>query len=102
MFNLYLPLTEYNSTLLNPVFPNRIVKLSSSKLNYLIIAGAIIMYVSVILYVTPATSKIIETVICNVRPRVFSFGYSVCFGTILAKMWRVYYIFSNPGLKRKV
>ena len=25
-----------------------------------------------------------------------SFGYSLCFGTIMAKMMRIYYIFNNP------
>ncbi len=29
-------------------------------------------------------------------------GYSLCFGTIIAKMCRVYYIFNNPALKKKV
>jgi gamma-aminobutyric acid type B receptor len=28
-------------------------------------------------------------------------GYFLCFGIILAKMWRVYYIFHNPSPKKK-
>ena len=32
---------------------------------------------------------------------LLSLGYCLCFGTILAKMWRVYYIFTNPKPNRK-
>lgn len=28
-------------------------------------------------------------------------GYFLCFGTIVVKMWRVFYIFHNPSVKRK-
>ena len=28
-------------------------------------------------------------------------GYSLCYGTILAKMVRVYYIFDKPTLKKR-
>ena len=28
-------------------------------------------------------------------------GYLLCFGTIMLKMWRVYYIFHNPSAKKK-
>ena len=31
-----------------------------------------------------------------------SIGFSLFFGTILAKTWRVYYIFRNVQLKKKV
>ena len=33
---------------------------------------------------------------------LFTIGYSLAFGTVLAKMWRVYQIFSNPKLNKKV
>ena len=33
---------------------------------------------------------------------LFSLGYGLCFGVILAKTWRVYYIFNNPKPKKKV
>ena len=29
-------------------------------------------------------------------------GYALCYGTIIAKMWRIYYIFHNPTTKKKV
>ena len=34
-------------------------------------------------------------------PRVFALGYSLCFGTVLAKTWRIYYIFAHPTLVKK-
>ena len=35
--------------------------------------------------------------------KVFSsLGYTVAFGAVLVKMWRVYIIFHNPGAKRRV
>ena len=33
---------------------------------------------------------------------VFSVGYTLCFGVVLAKTWRIYYIFNNPTMKKKV
>ena len=29
-------------------------------------------------------------------------GYSLCYGTIVAKMFRVFYIFRNPTVKKRV
>ena len=38
----------------------------------------------------------------QIHPWFASLGYSLCFGTINAKMWRVFYIFHNPKpAKRK-
>ncbi len=34
--------------------------------------------------------------ITQTTPWLTSLGYSLCFGTMLAKMVRVYYIFNNP------
>ena len=47
----------------------RIVKLSSPNLNYLIISGATLLYISVYMYVFTAGKDqlIIQTLICNVR-----------------------------------
>ena len=33
---------------------------------------------------------------------LFTIGYSLAFGAVLAKMWRVYQIFNNPTPKKKV
>ncbi len=80
----------------------RLIKLASPKLNYLIGIGAIILYVTTIFLVGPTTSPGVVTVLCNLTPWLTAIGYSLCYGTILAKMTRVYYIFNNPSPKKKV
>ena len=95
--------------------------MTSPKLNNLIGIGAIVLYVNMILYAIPTTSQTASSVLCNVLshlsfikscihvqlflqldPWLNAIGYSLCYGTILAKMCRVYYIFHNPGIKKKV
>ena len=80
----------------------RLVKLASSKLNYLIGVGAIILYVDIIVYVIPSTNPAVVSAFCNLTPWLTAIGYSLCYGTILAKMARVYYIFNNPSANKKV
>ena len=42
------------------------------------------------------------TVCMQIQHWLFTIGYSLAFGTVLAKMWRVYQIFNNPKLNKKV
>ena len=49
-----------------PSFTHRLVRLTSPSLNYVIIGGALIMYLSIILYVVPVTSQVATTAMCNV------------------------------------
>ena len=44
----------------------------------------------------------LATVLCNLVPWLLAIGYSLCFGTIVAKMFRIYYIFNNPHSKKRV
>ena len=78
----------------------RLVRLTSPNLNYLIGSGAILLYLAIIVTVLPAKSAVFAGVLCNLRVWLTGFGYSLCYGTILVKMWRVYYIFSNPFAQR--
>ena len=75
----------------------RLIRLSSPNLNYIIGAGAIILYIDIYLFVVPTTDSDTVAVLCNVTSWLTALGYSLCYGTILAKMWRVYYIFDNPN-----
>eukprot|EP00731_Ephydatia_muelleri_P036321 Em0235g2a len=36
----------------------------------------------------------------SLKEWLFIIGYALCFGTVLAKMWRIYYIFQNPRTKK--
>ena len=78
------------------------MRLASTKLNYIIGIGAIILYLDTFFFVIPSTDPGVVNVFCNLKPWLTAIGYSLCYGTILAKMARVYYIFSNPTAKKKV
>ena len=81
--------------------PSRLIRLGSPSLNNLIGIGAIILYVDTSFFVIPTTNLQVVTVLCNLTPWLTALGYSLCYGTILAKMVRVYYIFENPTPKKK-
>ncbi len=106
------------------------IRLTSPNLNYIIGVGAILLYVDVYLTVVPTKDKDTVTVLCNVSmllllltfvvvvkraiahlyvlilnivqmtPWLTSLGYSLCFGTMLVKMARVYYIFNHPHVAK--
>ena len=78
------------------------MKLASKKLNYLIGIGAMILYINTIFYVIPSTNPNVMLMFCNLTPWLAAIGYSLCYGTILAKMARVYYIFNSPTPNKKV
>ncbi|CAI8049960.1 Gamma-aminobutyric acid type B receptor subunit 2, partial [Geodia barretti] len=78
----------------------KLIRLSSPNLNYLIGLGAIVLYLNVIVLVIPTTNPEFAAVLCNFNPWLTSLGYSLCYGTILIKMIRVWLIFNKPlGLK---
>ncbi len=81
---------------------SRLIKLASSLLNNLIGIGAIVLYISTITQVIPTTDRTFNTCLCNITPWLSAIGYSLCYGTIMAKMMRVYYIFNYPSIKKKV
>ena len=81
---------------------HRLIKLASTKLNYLIGIGAIILYINIFVFVIPITNPVAVNVHCHFTPWLTAVGYSLCFGTILAKTARVYYLFNNPTASKKV
>ena len=81
--------------------PSRLIRLGSPNLNYLIGIGAIILYADTCFFIIPTTNQQVVTALCNLTPWLTALGYSLCYGTILAKMVRVYYIFDNPTPQKK-
>ena len=75
----------------------RIVKRSSPYLNILIAVGAVVFYVTVILFGVDENVASYTTVdgLCHARIWLVAIGFSLLYGTIFAKTWRVYYIFSH-------
>ena len=47
------------------------------------------------------TGTIAASIPFQVTPWLISLGYSLCYGTIVVKMARVWYIFNNPVIQKK-
>lgn len=89
-----------------PIFTSldRYIQMSSPRLNNTIVIGCITMYLSVFLFgldgnlVSPGR----YSVNCQARIWLASLGFTVAFGAMFAKIWRVYVIFTNRKLRKKV
>ena len=81
---------------------HRVVRLTSPNLNYLIIMGAVFIYLSVVFLAMPFLELRLSTIYCNLNYWLFSCGNTLCFAVVLAKVWRVYYIFSDLTPNRMV
>ena len=75
---------------------HRLVKLGSPYVNAMTVVGAIVFYITVILFGVDENVASYPTVngLCHTRIWLASIGFSLLYGTVLAKTWRVYYIFS--------
>ena len=73
------------------------MKLGSPYVNILIIAGAVVYYIMVILFGVDENVASYSTVdgLCHAKIWLATVGFSLLYGTIFAKTWRVYYIFSH-------
>ena len=73
------------------------MKLGSPYVNILIIAGAVVYYVMVIIFGVDENVASYSTVdgLCHAKIWLAAIGFSLLYGTIFAKTWRVYYIFSH-------
>ena len=72
------------------------MKLSSPYVNVMIVAGAVVFYTIVILFGVDENVASYTTVdgLCHTRIWLVSIGFSLLYGTIFAKTWRVHYIFN--------
>ena len=102
MFHSYYIALAVLHVYLSPSISYRLIRLSSPNLNNIICIGAIILYLDMILLVIPSTDRTDVSVLCNLNPWFTAIGYSLCYGTIVVKMFRVYYIYSNPSPRKKV
>ena len=60
------------------LFLHRLIRLSSPNLNYIIGAGAMVLFADVILHVIPTTSPDVAVVLCNVCNRIYPW-HKICF-----------------------
>lgn len=87
------------------LFLCRIVRLSSPNLNLLVGIGAIILYMDIIITVIPTTSKVVNTILCNVSSHViFSWEkihfhelYSKCTWSLIFISWICFGMFMLIG-----
>ena len=79
------------------------MKLGSPYVNIMIIAGAVVFYVTVILFGVDENVASYSAVdgLCHARIWLVSIGFSLFYGAIFAKTWRIYCIFnfSKPNSK---
>ncbi|XP_067619626.1 gamma-aminobutyric acid type B receptor subunit 2 isoform X2 [Eurosta solidaginis] len=82
----------------------RYIKMSSPHLNNLIIIGCIITYISVILLGLDTTLSSVAAFpfICTARAWGLMAGFSLAFGAMFSKTWRVHSIFTDLKLNKKV
>lgn len=84
---------------------HKVIKASSPYLNFVIALGCALGFISVIFLSLDYSSRKISTraypFLCNVRPWLLSIGFTLAFGTIFVKMWRIYVIFRNPWTKKR-
>ncbi|XP_077978603.1 gamma-aminobutyric acid type B receptor subunit 2-like isoform X2 [Glandiceps talaboti] len=83
---------------------HRYIKMSSPFLNNLIIIGGILCYGSIYflgLDGTYFTDHEFE-IICTIKSWMIAVGFTVAFGAMFSKTWRVYSIFTNIKMKKKV
>eukprot|EP00731_Ephydatia_muelleri_P021210 Em0013g937a len=79
----------------------KFIRLTSPNINYITCGGCMVLYTSIFFLAIQSTDETITTAICNVRIWLWAIGYSVAFGPVLGKMYRVYYIFNNPKPNKK-
>ncbi|CAG9861204.1 unnamed protein product [Phyllotreta striolata] len=82
----------------------RYIKMSSPQLNNLIIIGCMLTYTSVIFLGLDSGLSSIDAFpyICTARAWTLMAGFSLAFGAMFSKTWRVHSIFTDVKLNKKV
>ncbi|XP_004534372.1 gamma-aminobutyric acid type B receptor subunit 2 isoform X2 [Ceratitis capitata] len=82
----------------------RYIKMSSPHLNNLIIIGCMLTYMSVIFLGLDTTLSSVAAFpyICTARAWILMAGFSLAFGAMFSKTWRVHSIFTDLKLNKKV
>ena len=79
------------------IFLHRNVKLSSPFVNILIGIGAILFYVVAIIFGIDEglVASLTASAMCRLQIWLSCFAFTLVFGTVFAKTWRIYYIFRD-------
>ncbi|XP_020910363.1 gamma-aminobutyric acid type B receptor subunit 1-like [Exaiptasia diaphana] len=77
----------------------RFIKMSSPNINNLIISGCILAYISVILFAIDG--KHLNSFICQARVFTLNIGFTLAFGSMFSKTWRVHRITRKLRTKQR-
>uniref|UniRef100_A0A1I8I453 G_PROTEIN_RECEP_F3_4 domain-containing protein n=1 Tax=Macrostomum lignano TaxID=282301 RepID=A0A1I8I453_9PLAT len=86
------------------------IKMSSPQMNNIIVLGCIVCYASVILLATDGwhltgtgnSSGALQPGICAARAWTLCTGFTLSFGAMFSKTWRVHCIFTNISMSKKI
>lgn len=87
---------------------HKILLASSQRLNYIIIVGVISGYMTVILLTileSPLGSEMSEEVfkaVCLIRIWMLPLSFTLTYGILFARAWRIYRVFNNPWTKTRI
>lgn len=77
------------------------VKATSPNITHLIFSGCYLFSIALLIlavqetFISPSTDEILYAILCNLFTWCFLVGYSLIFGTICTKIWRVYRLFKH-------
>jgi gamma-aminobutyric acid type B receptor len=86
---------------------HKVIKASSPYLNFVIGLGCIMGFLSIIFMSTEgikvnfAVKFSFPPFFCNVRLWLLAIGFTLAFGALFAKTWRIYAIFRNPWKRKR-
>ena len=92
--------------IINSYFRNhRVIKASSPCINNIILLGTFLGFISIILIVLMATNYLndqVRSLFCNMSVWLVNLTFTIAFGSLLTKTWRVYAVFRNPWTKHRI
>lgn len=86
---------------------HKVLLASSQKLNYVIIVGTFFAYVTVVLLTVLESplghlmSENLFEAICVIRIWILPLSFTLSYGTMFAKAWRIYRIFNDPWTSKR-
>ena len=86
---------------------HKILLASSQKLNYVIIAGTFFAYLTVVILSILESplgllmSDVLFKAICIIRIWILPLAFTMSYGTMLARAWRIYRIFNDPWVTNR-